>query len=227
MELSITRPRLLSTALLLALVTTGCGPPRSDSASPGKTIADVQHKKGPTEEQIQQIVAKAVERAAEPPQYVQHIPSPDGSKQFALYCDIAGFDDLTWYVLKLDRNVDAIRIEIPKGFTNATTSQEREWLNKTLFWNWSEAGHHRDNPHLRLVDDRYLVFVRGGLNHALYDITDNAVLIAEESPWHGLVYSDEYEAINPPPTDDVEAKMMDTWVRENLHDPIERIIGEQ
>lgn len=97
-------------------------------------------------------------------------------------------------------------------------------MAKTLFWNWSEAGHHRTDPKIKIVKDRYLIFVRGGLNHALYDIQSKIVRVSEESPWHALVYSDEYEAMNPKPSNDEETNLMDAWVRKHLHNPIEQII---
>ncbi len=163
---------------------------------------------------------------SQPPKYLQHILSPDGTEQFVLYTDIAGFNEATWYVLKLGAEVDVKKVKIPKGFTNASTDTEKEWMDKTLFWNWSEAGHHRSEPSIKIAKGRYLVFVRGGLNHALYDIQSKTVRVAEGSPWHGLVYSDEYEALDPKPSHDGESKLMDSWVRKHLHDPIEQIINE-
>lgn len=210
----------------LVLLCFGCTPNQTDTVS--STQADRADKKaaGPTEEQLQQIIAKAYERASQPPQYVQHIVvvAPDQTVQFALYTDLAGFDDVTWYVLKLDPTVDASKLKTPKGFTNASTDAEKEWMAKTLFWNWSEAGHHRTDAKIKIVKDRYLIFVRGGLNLALYDIQSKSVRVSEESPWHGLVYSDEYKAMNPKPSNDEETKLMDAWVKKRLHDPIEQII---
>lgn len=217
----ISKPLSLICFVLLCV---GCNPNQTETDLSSQAGGTKNGTAGPTEEQLQQIIAKAYEQASKPPQYIQHIVAPDKTVQFALYTDLAGFDDRTWYVLKLGPTEDAIQLEIPKGFTNASTDTEKEWMAKTLFWNWSEAGHHRSDPKIKIVKDRYLVFVRGGLNHALYDLESEKVRVSEESPWHGLVYSEDYEAINPKPTSEEEAKLMEAWVRNHLHDPIEQII---
>lgn len=208
----------------LVLLCFGCTPDQTDKVSSAQTDGTDETAVGPTEEQLQQIIAEAYERASQPPQYIQHIVAPDQTVQFALYTDIAGFDDVTWYVLKLNPTVDPAKLRLPKGFTNASTDAEREWMEKTLFWNWCEAGHHRADPQIKIVKDRYLIFQRGGLNHALYDIQSKTVRVSEESPWHGLVYSEEYEAMDPKPSSDEVTGLMDAWVRKHLHDPIEKII---
>ena len=53
---------------------------------------------------------------------------------------------------------------------------------------------------------------RGNLYHALYDLKNQKVLINEESPWH-QAEGDGKEALNK-------------WIKENLHDKIEKIIHE-
>ncbi|HOO77749.1 MAG TPA: hypothetical protein PLI51_04680 [bacterium] len=169
-------------------------------------------------------MADFIKRASQPPQYLEHIVAPDGKRQFVLYTDRVGIDDETWYVLKIDSDVDPTTLRIPRGFVNAGTPEEKEWAQRTLFWNWTEAGHHRRDPHLKLVKDRYLIFVRGGLNHALYDLETDRVLIEDGSPWHSLVHSPEYRSLNPEPGRKAMAALMDDWVRKNLHGPIEEIV---
>jgi hypothetical protein len=208
----------------LVLLPLGCAAVDDGGGAAGQGDRAETQQGGPTKEQIEAMMAEAYERASKPPQYIQHIVAPDDSAQFALYTDVAGFDDVSWYVLKLDPDTDPKALNIPKVFTRASTDSEKAWMAKTLFWNWSEAGHHNADPQIKIVKDRYLVFVRGGLNHALYDIQTKEVLVSEVSPWHGLVASGEYDPMDPEPSVEEVTELMDAWVRQHLHDPIERIV---
>ena len=119
-------PMRISTRLCsiwCVLLCLGCTPNQADTVSSAQADRIEGESAGPTEEQLQQIIAKAYERASQTPQYVQHIVAPDQTVQFALYTDLAGFDDVTWYVLKLGPNVDASELKIPKGFTNASRAK--------------------------------------------------------------------------------------------------------
>ncbi|MGB3468906.1 MAG: hypothetical protein WBA74_26715 [Cyclobacteriaceae bacterium] len=53
---------------------------------------------------------------------------------------------------------------------------------------------------------------RGNLYHSLYDLKNQKVLINEESPWHQAEANGKDE--------------LNKWIKENLHDKIERIINE-
>ena len=202
-----------------ALATSGRGETQPEipaSTNPGQK---------PSDEMIQLIIERAWERASRPPHYVYHVPSPDGRWQFALYGNYDGFDDLSWHVFKIDAATDPRTLVIPDDFLHGDGTDHHEWRSKTLFSSFSEAGYHRDDPHLRVVRDRYLVFVRGGLDHGLYDIDAGKVVLNEESPRHAFknsrnsVSMDVYQ-------DDSESEKMDEWVRRNLHEPIARIMSE-
>lgn len=139
---------------------------------------------------------------------LQIIYVPSQHKQFVLLTDLAGFDDRSWYVYQ--SNLGA-----------SLTDSQREGHNSdgALFWNYSEAGEHKENPHIRLVEERFLVFTRGGLDHSLYDLKSNRVLINATNSWGEVVAE---VGSNLPP--DVEKIMIDNWVRENLHAPIQAFI---
>ncbi len=152
-------------------------------------------------------------------EYQQHLLSPDGKSNFVLYHDYSGFGDPAWYVLRVDATEQPDTLQIPRAYTNESTAEERAWMEKTLMWNWSEAGHHTKDPHIELLKNRYLVFVRGDLYHALYDIEENKTHVSDESPWHSWVYSRDDEDRERPVGDSEESVAMEQWTRKTLHDP--------
>jgi hypothetical protein len=168
----------------------------------------------------------AMATVTEPAKCIQCLDSPDGEHKYALYHDVAGGDDHEWFVTKLKVYENPDALIVPKSFMNCSTPEEREWMDKTILFNWSEAGEHRENPHIKLVGDRYLVFERGGLYHGLYDIQEEETLITEESPWHSYIYSEEYESIKPQPSHEQRKQLLDDWVRRKLHEPIKEIIDK-
>lgn len=146
--------------------------------------------------------------------FLQKIKSLDGKSYFALFADSAGFGDPSWHLYRFPKNSNVEKMKIHRGEDNL----------KAIFWNYSEGGDQIENPKIELVHDRYIVFSRGGLYHSLYDIQDNKVLVNEESPYHGLVYSDEFEKITPRPSMKETERMLKVWKIKKLHDPIEKII---
>ena len=179
----------------------------------------------PSSEMIERIIEQAWERVSRPPHYVHHVRSPDGHWQFALYGNYDGFDDRSWHVFRIDAATDPRTLVIPDDFLDGEDTIHQEWRRKLLFSSLSEAGHHVDDPHLVVVRDRYLVFVRGGLNHGLYDIDKNKVEFLEDFPWYAFRRSQESSALKVL-GDDSESEAMDKWVRQNLHDPIVRHMSE-
>jgi len=129
-------------------------------------------------------------------------------KQFVLLTDLAGFGDRSWYVYQSELGA-------------TLTSAQREGRNSdgALFWNYSEAGEHQDDPHIRLIGERFLVFTRGGLDHSLYDLKTNQVLINATSSFGAAIAKPDLNL-----TAEAAVAVIDKWVRENLHDPIQAII---
>lgn len=138
---------------------------------------------------------------------VQIVELPEMHKQLVLLTDLAGFDDRSWYVYQIDSG-------------SRLTDEQREGHNTkgVLFWNYSEAGEHKSNPHIRLVGDRYLVFTRGELDHSLYDLKEDQVLVNEISPWGAAVAKPDINL-----SAQAEAAVVDEWARKNLHEPIQKL----
>ena len=78
-----------------------------------------------------------------------------------------------------------------------------------------------------LVRDNYLVFVRGGLNHALYSVIADKLLFTEQCPRCKFKESVNSDTLQFAPDQFDESKMMDSWVREHLHDPINEMIVDR
>jgi hypothetical protein len=139
---------------------------------------------------------------------IQVVELQSQRKQFVLLTDLSGFDDRSWYVYQLDL-----------GASLTPTHREGHNSDGALFWNYSEAGEHKGDPHIRLVAERFLVFTRGGLDHSLYDLKSNRVLINATSSWGAAIAKPD---LNLSPQ--AEAIVIDKWVRENLHGPIQALI---
>lgn len=148
----------------------------------------------------------------------EKIKSPDGTSWFALYHDYGGFGDPEWDIFKIPIEEIPEKLKIPCGYNFADSSKSDFWKKRMLMWNWSEGGNHTSNPHIKMFKNRYIVFIRGGLYHGLYDIEEDRTLITDESPWHSFMHSDgRKSSIN-------RDKEIDQWVRDNLHNPIKEII---
>lgn len=197
--------RLAAILTPLILLTLGCSDPGmpSDSATP---TTQSSTSSGET----------AIIIDFGPKVFLQKIESPDGKTWFALFVDSAGFGDPAWYLYRFPVTTDVESIQIERGTSDPGI----------IFWNYSEGGDHTDNPAIQLVQDRYIVFTRGGLHHSLYDIHENKALVNNTSPYHALIYSDEYEEIVPRPSMEERKRMLAEWKIKNLHDPIRKIIGE-
>jgi len=102
----------------------------------------------------------------------QKLKSPDGTSWFVLYYDYGGLGDPEWYVFKIPIN------EVPEELKIPTSDAEKVFgtNRRLIMWNWSEAGH-ESNPHIKIFNQRYLVFIRGGYYHGLYDIHEAECLL--------------------------------------------------
>jgi hypothetical protein len=148
----------------------------------------------------------------------QKLKSPDGTSWFALYHDYGGIGNREWDVFKIPIN------EVPEGLKIPAShdSEDDFGINRRLMWNRSEAGYHTSNPHIKIFNQRYLVFIRGGYYHGLYDIQQGRILITDSNPWNSFKFSNDrntrglnYNQLGV---------IMDIWVQSTLHNPIKEII---
>lgn len=146
---------------------------------------------------------------------LQTIELKDKNLKYLLFTDLAGFGDRAWYIY-----------EIP--FESDITKKMKEAHNKdnVLFWNYSEAGNNVDDPKLKLVNKKYLLFSRGNFYHSLYDLEKKQVLLNYESPWASFVGSDQYKLHGENAEHEKQMKLMNTWVYQNIHSKIHVLLKE-
>lgn len=145
---------------------------------------------------------------------LQTLPLPAEKVQIVLLTDISGFGDRAWYVYQMP---------IGARLTNEMLTGHDE--HNVLFWNYSEAGDHYDNPKIEMLKDRYLLFSRGGLYHSLYDLRIQKLLVNDESPWNSFQGSDQFRKYGENAPSGSAGTAMDVWVRNNLHKRIESIVN--
>lgn len=144
--------------------------------------------------------------------YQQHIYH--GDDVYVLYFSIAGYDDVQWQILKFKKSnwdkkdkIDRREVEDCKF--------ERKNPEKCIFtpivFNYDEGPKNLENVKMFIKND-YLILERGGLYHSLYDLKSQKILINEESPWSA--------------SDGKEAEELNAWIKENLHDKIEKFISQ-
>ncbi len=139
---------------------------------------------------------------------LQTIKAPDFKVKFVLLTDVSGFDDTSWYVYKIGIDSDLSSAQKKSGKTD-----------DVLFWNYSEANEHKENPYIRLVKDRYLIFSRGNLDYSLYDLVQNEVLVNEHSAWGAVAAKPDLNLSGT----ELNERMND-WVLKNLHSQIHNYI---
>ncbi len=148
------------------------------------------------------------------------MPSPDGKHIFALFIDTTVLvGDTTWHVFKFEKGFDIESYQVSWG-----EYVDGIYRKNVIVSNYAEGGHHTQNPNIEFINETYLVFMRGGLYHSLYDIKTGKTLVNSGSPWHDWRYSEEYEAIQSNPSQEERDNSVDKWKRENLHEPILKII---
>lgn len=146
---------------------------------------------------------------------IQVLEVPNLDRQYVLMTDIAGFGDRAWYVYGLPGSAPLTK--------DMKSSHNEEGV---LFWNYSEAGDHYDDPKIEILKNRYLVFSRGGLYHSLYDIQRETLLINDESPWNSFQESEQFKAYGDASPPEETGTGMGVWVRNNLHRRIMAIVND-
>ncbi len=139
---------------------------------------------------------------------LQTIKMPERNIKFILLTDMSGFDDISWYVYKIsvDKNLSAAQKK--SGETN-----------DVLFWNYSEAGEHQENPFIRITKGKYLIFSRGNLDYSLYDIDQDKVIVNEHSAWGAVAKKSTIDL----PIQETD-QLMNEWVLKNVHTKISNYI---
>lgn len=136
---------------------------------------------------------------------------------YVLYFSMAGFDDTEWQILKwkkVDWNKnDKISKKLVKNCKHKFDDNEtvKECNFTPIAFNYDEGPNNLNDVKI-FITKNFLVLERGNLYHSLYDLKNNQLIINNESPWASCKAKNKEE--------------LNKWIRENLHDKIEKIINK-
>lgn len=155
--------------------------------------------------------------------YSQHVKSPDGKFNYCLYFDGVGIGDPGYYVLKLDKNIDPEKLKIDWNFKNGAKIEDIEWIEKKqVLFNYDEAGLFISDPKIEILNNRHLVFSRGGYFFGLYDLKIEKDTFNIGSPWNEWRDKSGYKSEKY--NRDNEEIAYGQWVKQNLDDKIRNYI---
>jgi hypothetical protein len=157
-------------------------------------------------------------------EYSQHIKSPDGKFNYCLYLDNVGIgDDPGYYILKLNKSINPEKLYIKWSSDNGVKAEDSEWLrNKQILFNYDEAGFLTSNPKLEIINNRHLVFSRGGYYFGLYDIKTEKDTFNIGSPWNEWKNKSNYKSEKY--DRDKEEVEYRSWLKQNIDRKIRNYI---
>tara|TARA_B110000967_G_C18646085_1_gene440962 strand:+ start:65 stop:634 length:570 start_codon:yes stop_codon:yes gene_type:complete len=116
--------------------------------------------------------------------YYQHIESPNGKYNYGLY---SGFSigDPGFLVLKLEKGINPKELKIDYSLKNGISGEDADWMySREILNNYDEASQYCKDPKIELIDNRFLVFSRGGFMFSLYDIKIEKDTFNNCCPWN-------------------------------------------
>ena len=117
--------------------------------------------------------------------------------------------------MKLDKKIDPEKLYINWNFNKGTKAEDTEWIrDKEVLFNYDEAGLFTSDPKIEIINNRHLVFTRGGYYFGLYDLKISKDTFNIGSPWNEWrdksgYKSEKYDR-------DKEEKAYGQWIKENL-----------
>ncbi|WP_146153540.1 hypothetical protein [Adhaeribacter arboris] len=148
--------------------------------------------------------------------------SPDGKFYYGLYSDFS-IGDPGFMVLKLDKKLNPKELKIDYSLKNGISDKDAEWMRtREIFYNYDEAGYFCDNPKLEFINNRFLVFSRGGYMFSLYDIKIEKDTFNIGSPWNEW-YS-QSQLTDESSNREKEKQDYGRWIQQNLHNKIKEYI---
>ncbi len=95
--------------------------------------------------------------------------------------------DPGYTVVKLEINPEDVYIKWTpwEGINYEENKEQIEWFReRIILGNYDEAGFHTQNPKIEYINNRYIVFSRGGYCYGLNDIFLKKDTFNICSPWH-------------------------------------------
>lgn len=161
-------------------------------------------------------------------EYIEHIESPDGMNNYCLYADNIGISDPGFSVLKIDKNVDPKTLYLNWTFENGMSEEDREWmLSREILANYEESSSYASDPKIDLIENRFLVFSRGGYMFRLYDTKLETAIINDCCPfstWASQNFWSENGEKPPKPVEKNQHSDYGLWVEENIQNKIKAYI---
>lgn len=135
---------------------------------------------------------------------------------YGLYFSMAGFDDTEWCIIKWRKDKWNNQEKVDKKLVHDSEMEIEAGKNVVnldfifICDNYDEGPKNLDGVKI-FIKNNYLIMERGGLYHSLFDLKTQKVLVNETCPWC------KSKAENK--------EKMNLWIKENLHDKIEKIIN--
>ncbi len=153
-------------------------------------------------------------------EYEQHIVT-SGDYNYGLYRDAYGIREQGYYVLKLEKNITPEDVFLKfsmKGLDKA----EREWLDQRLImFNYVKGRRYIEGPKIEFIDNRFLVFKRGGYYYGLFDSELKTIKYYIASPWDNFILEKKGSSFLSSEKEEIEYTK---WIKENIHDKINTYI---
>jgi hypothetical protein len=154
--------------------------------------------------------------------YYQHIESPNGQFYYGLYSDFS-VGDPGFLVLKLDKKTNPKDLKINYSI-NGIKEKDAQWIqDRTLLSNYDEVGLFTSNPKIEIINNRHLVFSRGGLYFGLYDLKISKDTFNITSPWNAWLEKSGYKSEKYDRNE--EQKAYGKWIKQNLDAKIRNYIA--
>ena len=102
--------------------------------------------------------------------YIQHVESPDGQYNYCLYSDFS-IGDPGFMILKIEKEINPKKLKMDYSIRSGISADDANWIySREILANYDEASYFCANPKIELIDNRFIVFSRGGYKFGLYDI---------------------------------------------------------
>ncbi|MBN2190284.1 MAG: hypothetical protein JW728_03640 [Candidatus Aureabacteria bacterium] len=158
--------------------------------------------------------------------FIHTVDSPENNCSFALFGDYSDTKRLVWYIFRFNTSAASVPTEMPAGFLEAKDRKHMQFKDNLLTWNVSSANFDVYNPNIKVIEEKYLVFDRGGIHHFLYDIKNSQKLFEDNNPWLTFIYSEEGKFIDSPTDKNEMGALFNRWKVENIHNKIEMFIKQ-
>jgi len=158
--------------------------------------------------------------------YHSKLEIDSGDYNYALYLDGVGISDQTYKVVKLEKKINPEDVYLKwtprEGINYEENKEQIEWFRERIILeSYDEAGFHTQNPKIEYINNRYIVFSRGGYYYGLYDIFLKKDTFNIGSPWHEW----RNKSGNKSEKDrNKEKKLYDEWIKNNIHAEIKNYI---